>query len=519
MAAGDRRPGPRVAGNALWRLMDDPLLLALGDVIRKEVGADELLAHVVQVMAERLGADRGTIFVVDRGGDELVSVAGELPELPEIRVPVGQGVAGYVARTGKVVNIPYCVQDAHFWPEVDAQTGYKTRTMIAGPLLDEAGALIGVVQFLNKGGPGAGDAIFDDGDVAVFRGLCGQVSALLGHTTLAQSAGATAPERPVTSGFNRIVGLGPAMQSVYARIRKVAPTEATVLLRGESGTGKGLVARAIHHSSRRRGGPFVHLDCTTLPESLIENELFGHEAGAYTGARDRRRGKVELADHGTLFVDEIGDLPLALQSKLLTVLQDHKYTRLGGSETLTADLRIVAATNRNLEDLVRRGLFREDLYYRLRVVEIGIPPLRERGQRDRLKLIDHFVAAAAKRHGKIVDGIHPDALRSLLEHNFPGNVRELENCLESAVIFCEGQIRPSHLGLPRRGATLEMPAVTAAAAIDADFAREPSLKELEAGYLRHLLAKYEGNRSQCARVLGIGRNTLLRKIKDYELDG
>jgi Nif-specific regulatory protein len=499
--------------------MDDPLLLALGDVIRKEVSADELLQHVVQVMAERLGADRGTIFVFDRGGQELVSVAGELPELPEIRVPVGQGVAGYVARTGKVVNIPYCVQDTHFWPQVDAQTGYRTRTMLAGPLRDEAGVLIGVVQFLNKGGPAAAaDAIFDDGDVAIFQGLCAQVSALLGHTTLAQS-GSSSPERPVTSGFNRIVGLGSAMQAVYARIRKVAPTEATVLLRGESGTGKGLVARAIHHSSKRRAGPFVHLDCTTLPESLIENELFGHEAGAYTGARERRRGKVELANRGTLFVDEIGDMPLALQSKLLTVLQDHKYTRLGGSETLTADLRIVAATNRNLERLVRDGLFREDLYYRLRVVEIGIPPLRERGQGDRLRLIEHFVAVAAKRHGKPIDAIHPDALRTLLEHSFPGNVRELENCLESAVIFCEGEIRPSHLGLPRRGATLEMPALQASLEEGAQgFDREPSLKELEARYLQYLLTKYEGNRSQCARVLGIGRNTLLRKIKDYDLE-
>lgn len=509
-----RQPGVGAPATPLWRLMDDPLLLALGDVIRKEVSADELLQHVVRVMAERLGADRGTIFVLDRGGEELVSVAGDLPEIPEIRVPVGQGVAGYVARTGKVVNIPHCVEDTHFWPEVDAQTGYKTRTMLAGPLVDEAGALVGVVQFLNKGGAGGPHGIFDDDDVAAFHGLRRQVSALLGHTTLGPLGGAP-PERPVTSGFNRIVGLGPAMQAVYARIRKVAPTEATVLLRGESGTGKGLVARAIHHSSRRRGGPFVHLDCTTLPESLIENELFGHEAGAYTGARERRRGKVELAHRGTLFVDEIGDLPLTLQSKLLTVLQDRKYTRLGGSETLSADLRIVAATNRNLEALVERGQFREDLYYRLRVVEIAIPPLRERGARDRLQLIEHFVATAAKRHGKRVDSIHPDALRTLLDHQFPGNVRELENCLESAVIFSEGEIRPSHLGLPRRGATLEIPAITSEAA---EFDRQPSLKELEARYLRFLLRKHEGNRSQCARILGIGRNTLLRKIKDYDLD-
>jgi Nif-specific regulatory protein len=516
--------------------------------------------------------------LLDQQRAELVSVAAQLPELPQIRVPLEQGVAGYVARTGRVVNIPYCESDTRFWRKIDQETGYTTRSMLAGPLYDSEQGLIGVVQFLNKRG-----GMFTTQDEALFQGLSAQAAALLQETTLGKSRSYTDPAAPRPSaqppslrdGINLIVGQGPAMQAIFQQIRRVAPTEATVLLRGESGTGKGLVARALHHNSARSQGPFVHVDCTTLPEGLIENELFGHEAGAYTGAQRRQPGKVEQALGGTLFLDEIGDLPLALQSKLLTILQEHTYTRLGGTDRLKADIRILAATNRDLERLLHEGKLREDLYYRLRVVQFELPPLRERGQEDLLQLINHFVAKAARRHSRPIRRVRADALRMLLGHHWPGNVRELEHCIESAVIFADEEITPSNLSLPRRNATLEMsaqevrramqhfaqpgPGSPAAPAPRAErggyatgpyaavramedasdlpptdplpapkptprdhenpYARELTLRDLEADYIRYLLARYDGNRSACARILGVGRNTLHRKLKEYGIEG
>jgi len=540
--------------------MTDALLLALGELIRKQISARQLLQHVVEVMAEELEADRCTIFILDDSADELVSVAAQLPEIDAIRVPVSQGVAGYVARTGRLVNIPYCDTDAHFWTRIDEVTGYHTRTMLAGPLRDGDGALIGVVEFLNKK-----SGIFTEADERAFAVLSEQAASLLAETTLGRgpnylltsAASEVAPhdaDLPFTERINGLIGRGRPMQDVYGLILRAAATEATVLLRGESGTGKGLVARAIHDNSPRHQGPCIHLDCTTLPEGLMENELFGHERGAYTGAHARKIGLVEAANRGSLFLDEIGDLPLPLQGKLLTLLQDRTYNRVGGTQRLNADIRIIAATNRDLEQLVRDGLFREDLYYRLRVVEINLPALRERGRDDLIALINHFVDVASKRHKKHIEGIRADALAMLLRYSWPGNVRELENCLEAAIIFADHQITPSTLPLRNETATMELPVLTReeiarlreggpvagrtegsggadrgggadgvreageVGGLEPVIADEPSLRDLEARYIRCLLEKYEGNRSACARILDIGRNTLLRKMKEYGLE-
>ena len=509
--------------------MDEPILLDLGEWVRKEISADQLLARLVDVVKEYLQADRATIYLMDAPKDELVSVAAHLPELKELRVPISQGVAGYVARTQRIVNIPYCETDSRFWSGVDERTGYTTRSMLAAPIPSPDQQLIGIVQCLNK----KDGEIFTGEDEDLLSSLAKQIGEVIQETTLGDTPGIQLdsayqdPETqddwlPLEDRINRVIGFGPAMRNVFQSIRRVASTKATVLLRGESGTGKSLIARALHYNSAESHGPFVHLDCTTLPEGLMENELFGHERGAYTGAHARKIGKVEAASGGTLFLDEIGDLPLQLQGKLLTLLQERTYHRVGGTKPLKADIRIIAATNRELEQLVEQERFRKDLYYRLQVVQIELPPLRVRGKSDLTRLIHYFLHKAAKHHGKPTSTLTPQALQRLLEYPWPGNVRELENCLESAVIFSDGEIDPQHLPLAQNPPPQPPSPTTEAAATTSSpaqiFAQEPTLKELEGQFIAFLLQQYDGNRSTCARILNIGRNTLVRKIKEHQLD-
>ncbi|MFU8804191.1 MAG: sigma 54-interacting transcriptional regulator, partial [Bradymonadaceae bacterium] len=478
--------------------MKDSLLLALGELIRKEINGGELLGQIVDTMARNLSADRGTIFLLDEARDELVSVAAHLPEMEEIRVPLTEGVAGYVARTASVVNIPFCHDDCRFWREIDRATGYETKTMLAGPLHDHQGRLIGVVQFLNKEG-----GIFTEEDQQGLAVLSEQVAALLEETTLGRgsnylpgelSSGAEdSSSLSIGEGFNQIVGQGRAMREVFRSVRRVAPLDATVLLRGESGTGKGLFARALHHNSGRRSKGFVQVDCTTLPEGLMENELFGHEKGAFTGADSRRAGKVELAEGGTLFLDEIGDLPLPLQGKLLTLLQEHTFCPVGGARRVSANIRIVTATNRDLERLVKEGAFREDLYYRLRVVQIQLPSLRERGREDLMHLINHFVSKYARRHNRPVGRVRADALRMLLEYPWPGNVRELENFMEKVMIFCRGR-RIDVADLPWE--IRRQPRENAN-----DLSLKDAVERLEREYIGKALVATGGNRTQAAKIL------------------
>ncbi len=237
--------------------------------------------------------------------------------------------------------------------------------------------------------------------------------------------------------FDNIVANSPGMQEVLAAVEQVAPTNATVLLGGESGVGKDMVARAIHQHSRRVNGPFIKINCTAIPENLLESELFGYEKGAFTGATTTKPGKFELADKGTIFLDEIGDMAGSLQVKLLRVLQEREFERLGGTRTIKVDVRVVAATNQDLRAALEQGTFREDLYYRLNVVPISIPPLR--GHKEDIPyLVDHFIGRFAKSSGKAIGGITPEALKLLVDFHWPGNVRELENIIERAVVMTSG---------------------------------------------------------------------------------
>ncbi len=301
-----------------------------------------------------------------------------------------------------------------------------------------------------------------------------------------------------------IVGVSAPMEHVQEMIRTVAETDSSVVIRGESGTGKELVARAIHAQSRRRYFPLVAVNSGSIPETLLESELFGHEKGAYTGAQYRRKGKIELASGGTLFLDEIGDITPKMQIGLLRVLETHRFTRLGGNQEIASDFRLICATHKNLEKLVEEELFREDLFYRINVFSIQVPPLRERPE-DILPLARFFVEKYARAMGKPVLAIAPEAEAALLAHRWPGNVRELENAIERAMVVGKGQAL--------EGRDLPLAAQT-------DGAGEPqarSLAALEKDHVARVLRECDGNVTQAAKVLGIDRATLYNKLKRYGL--
>lgn len=309
--------------------------------------------------------------------------------------------------------------------------------------------------------------------------------------------------------FQNILGNSVEMRRILEKVRQVAPTRASVLITGESGVGKELIADAIHNLSGRKDRPFIKVHCAALSESLLESELFGHEKGSFTGAVSRKRGRFELSNTGSIFLDEIGEIDQSVQIKILRVLQEKKFERVGGEETMEVDSRIISATNRDLKEEIEAGNFREDLYYRLNVVNIHVPPLRERKE-DIPLLASAFVREFAEENGKPVEGIDPRARAALYSFPWPGNVRELRNCLESAVVMSKGQILtvddlPPGIHQADRNSTIRVEIGS-------------TLAQAEREVIRGTLHNQNGNKSRTAEILGIGRKTLHRKIKEYNLE-
>jgi len=310
-------------------------------------------------------------------------------------------------------------------------------------------------------------------------------------------------------GFEGIIGNTHAMQHIFRTLRQIAPTSATVLITGESGTGKELIAKAIHNNSPRKNHPFVALNCAALSEGILESELFGHEKGAFTGAEYTRKGRFEYANKGTLFLDEVGDMPISTQIKLLRVIENREIMRVGSNVPIKVDVRLIAATHQNLEELVKEGKFREDLYFRLKVVTIHLPPLRERKE-DIPLMVQAFIEEFSKLHGKNVRGIDPKALNILCRYNWPGNVRELKNTIESMVVISEKEI----LGVEDIPEHIRTGAVEAKAPF---LTPGMSLEEAEKELIRRTLEMTNGNREETARLLKIGERTLYRKLDKYGL--
>jgi len=470
------------------------------------------LEQVLGEMSARLGMQRGMISILDRDtGEALLEVAHGI-DLGgvDISYHAGEGITGKVAQTGQPIAVPSLGQEVLFLDRTGARRHLKNRDELAFlcvPITYDSR----VVGILSADKP-AGDVTEMDRELAMLAAVAELIAKAV-HVLALEDENRRLRRLVSPAGGTGLdlIGQSKVMQEVYALIRHVADSATTVLITGETGTGKELVAKAIHSNSSRSKGPLVMVNCAAIPETLIESELFGHEKGAFTGAFRQHRGRFEEAHNGTIFLDEVGELSPAAQAKLLRVLQEKQFQPLGSSRLVTANARVIAATNRRLEDCVAARQFRTDLYYRLTVFPIFLPPLRDRGN-DIILLADHFVLKYSKQLKKPVKRITNAVIEAFLSHPWPGNVRELENCIERAVLLAKGQsIEMMHLppSLQIKGQNEQARDTSKLGAV---------IGAQERSMIIEALKESRGNQSQAARLLGTTKRIVQYKIRKLGID-
>ena len=475
------------------------------------------LHRVLEILGRHHGALRSTVsFLNEQTGDvDVEASAGAISPGKPIRFRLGEGITGRVVQTGKPIVVPRVSQEPLFLHRAAdrREVSQHELTFISVPIVLE-GKTVGAVGI---------DLRFkadrDYNRTAKFVGVVGSMiaQALKVHRLIERDRQQLVEENTHLRlelqeryDFSNIIGTSSPMRQVYEQVAQVARTNTTVLLRGESGTGKELIAHAIHYNSTRAKKPFIKVSCAALPQDLIESELFGYEKGAFTGAHGSKKGRFELAEGGTLFLDEIGELNPATQVKLLRVLQEREFERLGGTQTLRANIRLVAATNKDLEKAIIAGEFRDDLYYRLNVFAIFVPPLRER-KPDILLLADYFLEKFSREHQKHVKRISTPAIDMLMSYHWPGNVRELENTMERALVVCDAQVIHAH-HLPPTLQTAEASGTIASASLD------ESLAAYERDLLQDALKSARGNRAKAARLLNTTARIFNYRIRRLDVD-
>ncbi len=486
-------------------------LYKIAKVITSEYEIRDQLKKVLDILSSDLGMQRGMISILDiSSGEVWLDVVQGMDVIPgAIIYRPGEGITGKVAQLGRPIAIANLSQEIHFLD----RTGIRKHLNRS-----ELAFLCVPIKYQNRvvGVISVDKLATEVQNLELELALLTAVSDLLGKSVyfraieeenLKLKSILADSRRPKTN----IIGRSKGIQEVLKLIDQVADSNVTVLIHGETGTGKELVAKAIHENSRRSKGPFVRINCAAVPETLLESELFGHEKGAFTGAFTKKKGRFEEANGGTIFLDEVGELPLGAQAKLLRVLQEKEIEPLGSSKTIKVDVRIIAATNKDLQREVEKGNFRADLYYRLNVFNIHIPPLRERAT-DILLLADHFVSKYSKELNKSVNKISPSAIELLLNYNWPGNVRELENYIERAVLLVEGDtIEPNHLPANLQNQSDKKKTKTFGA-----------LKTLVESYEKTLildaLKDAKGSLSKTARLLGTTRRIIQYKVAKYGID-
>ena len=492
-------------------------MTSVGDVI-------SLLELITNEAAALLQADRASIFLLDREKCELWSVITHEKEKRILLFDARLGIAGAAAMTGQTINVADAYEHPLFFKEVDQKIGYHTKTLLAVPIRNSLGEIIGVGEAINKK-----SGMFTNEDAEILQSLASHICDAIETTQIDRAIpnpqGAEA-EKEIGGEFStrNIIGMSHRIQSVVRLIDQIRDSSVDVLIQGESGTGKELVAKALHYNSPRAKHPFVAVNCAALPESIVEAELFGIERGVATGV-DRRMGKFEEAQGGTLFLDEIGDLSLPAQAKILRVLQERSVTRVGGRTTLPLDMRIIAATNKDLEAEIKAGHFRVDLYYRLKVIHIETPALREVPE-DIPLLANHFLAKYSKLMKTEPKQFTPAALECLTSYQWPGNERELENEIKRLVASVRGKaIDAEHIDRSIRSSEKTLASSTIPSALktpQTESAPETSrslkslpdaVEALERRMIAEALRESGGNKQKAAQALGLSRQGLIKKLK------
>jgi Nif-specific regulatory protein len=481
-------------------------LVAIGQQLVGERETVPLLEHIAAQAARLLRCERASIFLWDASRRELVGrPALGLPG-GELRLPDDAGVVGSVLKTGQVEQVDDVRADPNWNPEIDSASGFRTRNLLCVPLTDAAGVRLGAFEVMNRQG-----GAFTPKDVQTLQALAAQTTAAVQSVREREALLRSNAELEGQARLGaRLVGQSTAIHALRGTVEGVARTTLPVLVLGESGTGKDVVARAVHYSSPRQKQPFIPVNCAAIAETLLESELFGHEKGAFTGADATRAGKFEAASGGTLFLDEIGELSAGGQAKLLRVLEEKVVFRVGGTQPIPVDTRVVAATNRKLAEGVRAGKFREDLFYRLSVVTIELPPLRERRE-DILVLAEHFLDQFCRDAGRRPLRLSAEARKRLEQHEWPGNVRELRNLLERVAYLCpEEKVEASDLAFILRPAAKEEDRY-------ADLGLAEATREFERDHIKRAIERARRNMSEAAKLLGLHRPNLYRKMKLLEM--
>lgn len=492
-------------------------LFEISQILASSMDISEILKPVLRAMAEKLEMLRGTITLLNRETGEIsIDEAYGLSDTQRERgrYRIGEGITGKVVQTGEPAIIKDISEEALFLNKTGARINKKDVSFICVPI-KIGNEVIGALS---------ADRLFSD-EVSLKEDvrLLSIIASMIAQAVRLRQSAQEERQRLINENKrlqeelrerfkpSNIIGESKAMHEVYDIIGRVANADTTVLLRGESGVGKELVAHAIHYNSQRASNPFIRINCAALPENLIESELFGHEKGAFTGAITMRRGRFELADKGTIFLDEIGDLPIQTQVKLLRVLQEREFERVGSEKSIRVNVRIIAATSRNLEELVNLRKFREDLYYRLNVVPIFIPPLRERRE-DIPLLIEHFLNKFNKKYRKRVS-LPKDVLKTLINYDWPGNVRELENTMERLVVMSTGgNITASDLPLNIREQSIKRRYT-----VQVKTALPSTIEEIEKTKIIDAMQKTGWIQAKAARLLGITPRQIGYKIKKYNI--
>jgi Nif-specific regulatory protein len=487
-------------------------LIKVSTLINSSLDLSEILGYVMELTNKLLNCEASSLLLLDEKTNQLVfrtATGQKTKDLKQFSLKLGQGIAGWVAEKAKPLIVQDVQKDPRHFNQADWKTGFKTKSILCVPM-NAKGKLIGVVEALNKNE----HLEFDQDDLSLLSILADQAAIAIQNAKTFEELQQDHEnlKKEIGSKYN-LVGDSSKMQEILKIAQKVALGDSTLLIRGKSGTGKEMLARTIHNLSPRSRKAFVSVTCSILSETLLESELFGHEKGAFTGADSRKIGRFELANGGTLFLDEIGTLAPDTQLRLLRVLQEKEFERVGGTETIKVDVRIIAATNEDLEKGISEGKFREDLYYRLKVIEIFMPELKDRPEDIKI-LAEHFLGIFAQEMGRPVKGISPEAMNILKGYGWPGNVRELKNIIERAVVLGSSDwIVPEDFPLEiRSGKKIQAPST-----LQKNMGQGLSLEEAEAQHIQQVLEKTNWNKSKTAELLGVSRNRLDRKIAAYKL--